>query len=180
MPRCSNDIGVITQGVPVTVVSTGPPHVLGHARVPANSRRRSSRTPGFYTRADVEIDLGLSSTERDTFERAGILGPSERRERGDTRPVLYSATDLALGRIAMAAHGFGIRGEALKRLVDAVRLKQRRLTAGWDGVIVVDPAGDVDLLPRGAGLGEELDSRGDVSALLVLRVHVPPLPENVV
>src|SRR5437764_2013087 len=30
--------------------------------------RRTSREPGFYTRAQVEEDLGLTATELDTFE----------------------------------------------------------------------------------------------------------------
>lgn len=160
----------------MTVTLPGPAR---HGRpIDPAGRRRSSRVPGFYTRADVEADLGLTTTERDTFERAGILGPRERRERGDTRPLLYSGADLALARIAMSAHRFGIRGEALRRLVDAVRLKHRRLAPGWSGLVVIDPDGDVELIADGRDVGADLASRGDLTALLLLRVQVPDLPEH--
>lgn len=137
------------------------------------SRRRSSRTPGFFTRAQLEDDLGLSATERDTFERAGVFGPTQRRARGDTRPVLYSATDLALARVAMAAHRLGIRGEQLRRLVAAIGLKQGRWYPGWHGHVLVDANGDVDLVPHSIDLPTVLTARSPAPALLVLTVQVP-------
>lgn len=149
-------------------VTTAPPRT-------APTRRRSSTTPGHYTRAQVEEILGLSPTERDTFERAGILGPTTRRARGDTRPLLYSAVDLALGRMAMDAHALGLRGEQLRRIVEAVRLKSHRMAPGWTGLVLVDAHCDVDLVPAGADLAAVLTYRATGPALLTLRVHVPEL-----
>lgn len=142
----------------------------------ASRRRRASATPGYYTRAQIEAALGLSPTERDTFERAGIIGPRQRRAKGDTRPLLYSASDLAVAQLAMGAHRLGLRGEPLRKLVDAVRVKQRRLVHGWVGSAVIDADGDVELVPSDSDLSGELDVRRDVEALLVLRVQVPALP----
>jgi hypothetical protein len=136
--------------------------------------RRTSREPGFYTRAQVEEDLGLSATELDTFERAGILGAERRRRRGDTRPVLYSTSDLAVGRFAMAAHRLGVRGEQLRRLSDALRLKRKRLRPGWSGVIVIDSDGDVELFDHPSGLVDYLDGYPlPVATLLVTTLSVP-------
>lgn len=146
---------------------------LTRVRPGSSTRRRSSSLPGFFTRADVERDLRITASELETFERAGILVPSERRERGNTRPVLYSGADLAVGRVAMAAHKFGIRGESLRKLVEAVRLKQRRLTPGWVGSLVVDYYGDVELVPEDQNVATEVSSRNDVGAILVLRIQVP-------
>src|SRR3954453_19496531 len=149
--------------------------------------RRTSREPGFYTRAQVEQDLGLTATELDTFERAGVLGAERRRRRGDTRPVLYSTSDLAVGRFAMAAHRLGVRGEQLRRLSDALRLKRKRLQPGWSGLIVIDGGGAGELLadPQGGDGDVELfdDPSGvvdylrsyplPVASLLVTTVSVP-------
>jgi hypothetical protein len=136
--------------------------------------RRTSREPGFYTRAQVEEDLGLTATELDTFERAGVLGAEQRRRRGDTRPVLYSTSDLAVGRFAMAAHRLGIRGEQLRRLSDAVRLKRKRLRPGWTGLVVVDGDGDVELLDDPSGLADYLRRYPvAVASLLVTALTVP-------
>src|SRR3954470_7862155 len=136
--------------------------------------RRTSREPGFYTRAQVEEDLGLTATELDTFERAGVLGAEQRRRRGDTRPVLYSTSDLAVGRFAMAAHRLGVRGEQLRRLSDALRLKRKRLQPGWSGLVVIDCDGDVELLDDPSGLVEYLRAYPlQVASLLVTTVTVP-------
>ena len=136
--------------------------------------RRTSREPGFYTRAQVEEDLGLTATELDTFERAGVLGAEQRRRRGDTRPVLYSTSDLAVGRFAMAAHRLGIRGEQLRRLSDALRLKRKRLQPGWSGLVVIDGDGDVELLGDPGGLADYLRSYPLPDAsLLVITLTVP-------
>ncbi|MGY1623793.1 hypothetical protein ACI789_16475 [Geodermatophilus sp. SYSU D00965] len=136
--------------------------------------RRTSREPGFYTRAQVEEDLGLTATELDTFERAGVLGAEQRRRRGDTRPVLYSTSDLAIGRFAMAAHRLGVRGEQLRRLSDALRLKRKRLRPGWSGLVVIDRDGDVELLDDPSGLVEYLHSYPvPVASLLVTTLTVP-------
>lgn len=140
---------------------------------PPASRRRASSTPGYFTRAQVEEDLGLTANERDTFERAGIIGATERRVRGDTRPVLYSATDLALARAAMAAHRLGVRGEALRHLVAAIQPKRGRLVPGWSGFAIVDAGLDVDLVPVGVDVGALIASRGTQPALLVLHLTVP-------
>lgn len=161
-------------------MSAAAPQPIGLAVVPGSrpvSRRRASTTPGFYTRAQVEADLGLSATDRDTFERAGIIGPQQRRARGDTRPLLYSASDLAVARLAMSAHRLGVRGEPLRRLVDAVRLKQRRLVHGWNGTAILDADGDVELLPDGRDLEPELSARAGIDALLVIRLSVPELAD---
>jgi hypothetical protein len=136
--------------------------------------RRTSREPGFYTRAQVEEDLGLTATELDTFERAGVLGAEQRRRRGDTRPVLYSTSDLAVGRFAMAAHRLGVRGEQLRRLSDALRLKRKRLRPGWNGLVVIDRDGDVELLDDPNGLVEYLRAYPvPVASLLVTTLAVP-------
>ena len=136
--------------------------------------RRTSREPGFYTRAQVEEDLGLTATELDTFERAGVLGAERRRRRGDTRPVLYSTSDLAVGRFAMAAHRLGVRGEQLRRLSDALRLKRKRLQPGWSGLVVIDADGDVELLDDPSGLADYLRSYPlPVASLLVTTLSVP-------
>jgi hypothetical protein len=136
--------------------------------------RRTSREPGFYTRAQVEDDLGLTATELDTFERAGVLGAEQRRRRGDTRPVLYSTSDLAVGRFAMAAHRLGVRGEQLRRLSDALRLKRKRLRPGWSGLVVIDRDGDVELLDDPSGLVDYLRSYPvPVASLLVTTLTVP-------
>jgi hypothetical protein len=138
--------------------------------------RRTSREPGFYTRAQVEEDLGLTATELDTFERAGVLGAEQRRRRGDTRPVLYSTSDLAVGRFAMAAHRLGVRGEQLRRLSDALRLKRKRLRPGWSGLIVIDCDGDVELFDDPSGLVEYLRAYPlQVASLLVTTVTVPEI-----
>jgi hypothetical protein len=136
--------------------------------------RRTSREPGFYTRAQVEDDLRLTATELETFERAGVLGAEQRRRRGDTRPVLYSTSDLAVGRFAMAAHRLGVRGEQLRRLSDALRLKRKRLQPGWDGLVVIDGDGDVELLDDPSGLADYLRSYPLPDAsLLVITLSVP-------
>src|SRR4051794_33838575 len=136
--------------------------------------RRTSREPGFYTRAQVEQDLGLTATELDTFERAGVLGAEQRRRRGDTRPVLYSTSDLAVGRFAMAAHRLGVRGEQLRRLSEALRLKRKRLQPGWSGLVVIDGDGDVELLTDAGGLADYLRSYPlPDAALLVITLSVP-------
>ena len=138
--------------------------------------RRTSREPGFYTRAQVEQDLGLTATELDTFERAGVLGAERRRSRGDTRPVLYSTSDLAVGRFAMAAHRLGVRGEQLRRLSDALRLKRKRLRPGRSGLIVVDCDGDVELLDDPGGLADYLRAYPlQVASLLVTALTVPEI-----
>jgi hypothetical protein len=138
--------------------------------------RRTSREPGFYTRAQVEEDLGLTATELDTFERAGVLGAEQRRRRGDTRPVLYSTSDLAVGRFAMAAHRLGVRGEQLRRLSDALRLKRKRLQPGWCGLVVIDGDGDVELLHDPAGLADYLRRYPvPVASLLVTTLSVPEI-----
>jgi hypothetical protein len=142
---------------------------------PAPTRaRRTSREPGFYTRAQVEDDLRLTATELETFERAGVLGAEQRRRRGDTRPVLYSTSDLAVGRFAMAAHRLGVRGEQLRRLSDALRLKRKRLQPGWNGLVVIDGDGDVELLDDPSGLADYLRSYPLPDAsLLVITLSVP-------
>src|SRR3954468_10368442 len=138
--------------------------------------RRTSREPGFYTRAQVEDDLRLTATELDTFERAGVLGAEQRRRRGDTRPVLYSTSDLAVGRFAMAAHRLGVRGEQLRRLRDALRLKRKRLRPGWSGLIVIDCDGDVELFDDPSGLVEYLRAYPlQVASLLVTTLSVPEI-----
>jgi hypothetical protein len=142
--------------------------------------RRTSREPGFYTRAQVEEDLGLTATELDTFERAGVLGAERRRRRGDTRPVLYSTSDLAVGRFAMAAHRLGVRGEQLRRLSDALRLKRKRLQPGWSGLVVIDGDGDVELLDDPSGLADYLRSYPlPNAALLVTTLTVPDVVTDV-
>lgn len=148
---------------------------------PAPSRaRRTSREPGFYTRAQVEEDLGLTATELDTFERAGILGAEQRRRRGDTRPVLYSTSDLAVGRFAMAAHRLGVRGEQLRRLSEALRLKRKRLQPGWCGLVVIDGDGDVELLDDPGGLADYLRRYPlAVASLLVTTLSVPEIVTDV-
>src|SRR3954452_11047648 len=136
--------------------------------------RRTSREPGFYTRAQVEDALRLTATELETFERAGVLGAEQRRRRGDTRPVLYSTSDLAVGRFAMAAHRLGVRGEQLRRLSDALRLKRKRLQPGWSGLVVIDGDGDVELLNDAGGLADYLRSYPLPDAsLLVITLTVP-------
>src|SRR3954453_11972423 len=138
--------------------------------------RRTSREPGFYTRAQVEQDLGLTATELDTFERAGVLGAERRRRRGDPRPVLYSTSDLAVGRFAMAAHRLGVRGEQLRRLSDALRLKRKRLQPGWSGLIVIDGDGDVELVNDPSGLVDYLRTYPvPVASLLVTTLTVPDI-----
>src|SRR3954469_19788015 len=142
--------------------------------------RRTSREPGFYTRAQVEDDLGLTATELDTFERAGGLGAEQRRRRGDTRPVLYSTSDLAVGRFAMAAHRLGVRGEQLRRLSDALRLKRKRLRPDWHGLVVIDGDGDVELLDDPSGLADYLRSYPlPVASLLVTTLSVPAIVPEV-
>ena len=142
--------------------------------------RRTSREPGFYTRAQVEEDLGLTATELDTFERAGVLGAEQRRRRGDTRPVLYSTSDLAIARFAMGAHRLGVRGEQLRRLSDALRLKRKRLQPGWDGLVVVDADGDVELLDDPADLAGYLRRYPlAVASLLVTKLSVPAIVAEV-
>jgi hypothetical protein len=142
--------------------------------------RRTSREPGFYTRAQVEEDLGLTSTELDTFERAGVLGAEQRRRRGDTRPVLYSTSDLAVGRFAMAAHRLGVRGEQLRRLSDALRLKRKRLQPGWCGLVVTDGDGDVELLDDPSGLVDYLRRYPlAVASLVVTTLSVPDIVPDV-
>src|SRR3954453_8221644 len=116
----------------VTRGERGPPSTAAPTRA-----RRTSREPGFYTRAQVEDDLRLTATELETFERSGVLGAEQRRRRGDTRPVLYSTSDLAVGRFAMAAHRLGVRGEQLRRLSDALRVKRKRPPPRWGGAIVL-------------------------------------------
>ena len=136
--------------------------------------RRASHLPGFYTRAQVEADLGLSATDLDTFERAGVLGAEQRRQRGDTRPVLYSTSDLAVGRFAMSVHRLGIRGEQLRRTTDALRLKRKWLQPGWAGLVIVDADGDVELLGAGGSLDDYLRRYPLTStALVVVTVTVP-------
>src|SRR3954468_15876491 len=136
--------------------------------------RRTSREPGFYTRAQVEDDLRLTATELETFERAGVLGAEQRRRRGDTRPVLYSTSDLAVGRFAMAAHRLGVRGEQLRRLRDALRLKRKRMRPGWHGLVVIDGDGDVELLDDPSGLADYLRAYPlQVASLLVITLSVP-------
>jgi hypothetical protein len=138
--------------------------------------RRTSREPGYYTRAQVEADLGLTTTELDTFERAGVLGAERRRNRGDTRPVLFSTSDLAVGRFAMAAHRLGVRGEQLHRLSDALRLKRKRLRPGWSGLIVIDGDGDVELFDDPSGLVDYLRTYPvPVASLLVTTLTVPDI-----
>jgi hypothetical protein len=142
--------------------------------------RRTSREPGFYTRAQVEDDLGLTATELDTFERAGVLGAEQRRRRGDTRPVLYSTSDLAVGRFAMSAHRLGVRGEQLRRLSDALRLKRKRLRPGWSGLIVIDRDGDVELFEDPSGLVDYLRAYPlQVASLLVTTLTVPDVVTDV-
>lgn len=140
-----------------------------------SAARRPSRTPGYLSRVQLEDRLGLSATERDTFERAGIIGSAEPRRRGDTRPVLYSPTDIALAQAAMDLHRLGLRGEQLRRVMELARLKERRPVVGWTGHLVVDEHGDVGLVPTGGDLGGELLARGDVAAVLVVRIDVPHL-----
>lgn len=139
------------------------------------ARRRPEAPSGFCTRAEVETRLGLTPTERDTFERAGILGPTEKRKRGDTRPVLYSPIDVGLGHMAMAAHRLGIRGENLRKLVEAVRERERRLVPGWNGTAVVDAYGEASLVPHGGDIGVELADRLSSSALIVVPLSIPAL-----
>ena len=131
-------------------------------------------------RAQVEEDLGLTATELDTFERAGVLGAEQRRRRGDTRPVLYSTSDLAVGRFAMAAHRLGVRGEQLHRLSDALRLKRKRLQPGWRGLVVIDGDGDVELLDDAGGLADYLRRYPvAVASLLVTTLSVPDIVTDV-
>ncbi|MGY1809141.1 hypothetical protein ACI8AF_17370 [Blastococcus sp. SYSU D00669] len=159
----------------MTSVQLEEDHVPTSSAAPTRARR-TSREPGFYTRAQVEEDLGLTATELDTFERAGVLGAEQRRRRGDTRPVLYSTSDLAVARFAMAAHRLGVRGEQLRRLSDALRLKRKRLQPGWSGLIVVDGDGDVELLADAGGLGDYLRRYPvPVASLLVTALSVPEI-----
>lgn len=142
--------------------------------------RRISRVPGFFTRAQVEQDLGLSADQLDTLERQGALGPSQRREAGDTRPVLYTAVDLALARITVRAWRFGVRGEPLRALAARAGTKRKRLVPGWRGFLVVEADGDVDLVPA-SGLDAYAAGFSSPPSLLAVWVEMPPatplLPE---
>src|SRR4051794_29158400 len=51
--------------------------LVATSTAPPTRARRTSREPGFYTRAQVEDDLRLTATELDTFERAGVLGAEQ-------------------------------------------------------------------------------------------------------
>jgi hypothetical protein len=74
----------------------------------------------------------------------------------------------------MAAHRLGVRGEQLRRLSDALRLKRKRLQPGWNGLVVIDGDGDVELLDDPSGLADYLRSYPLPDAsLLVITLSVP-------
>jgi hypothetical protein len=109
-----------------------------------------------------------------------VLGAEQRRRRGDTRPVLYSTSDLAVGRFAMAAHRLGVRGEQLRRLSDALRLKRKRLQPGWTGLVVIDGDGDVELLDDPSSLADYLRRYPlAVASLLVTTLSVPEIVTDI-
>lgn len=135
--------------------------------------RRVSPDPGHFTRAQVEAALRLSAGEREALERSGVLVASGRRAPGDTRPVLYSQEDMAVAQAAVAAQRLGLRGEQLRRVADAVRLKQRRFAPGWVGFVLVDDAGDVEL-STAHELTAALAAYPPTSPVLVLPVGALP------
>lgn len=137
--------------------------------------RRQSLVPGFYTRAQVEADLALTGSLLYSFEQAGLFGPEQSRQRGDTRPVLYSSTDLAIGRFIVSAYRLGIRAEALHRATDALRLKRKRLVPGWSGRVVVDTHGDLELLQQTDNFDVYLRRHpdGQTEPFMVIPLSVP-------
>lgn len=139
------------------------------------SGRRLSPVPGKFTRAQLEADLGVSANELDRLEKQGIVTASERRQPGDTRPVLFNATDVALARFARAAHQFGMRGEQLREITHRLATKRRKLLPGWAGWVCVDGDGDVELIGPGLSLDELLAE--DPRSLLAVRVTVPTIAE---
>lgn len=139
--------------------------------MPAPGQRRHSPVPGMYTRAELEADLGISPVELDTLERQHIIVASERRHRGDTRPVLFSATDVALARFVSSARRFGMRGEQLRTVALRLAGKRRRLVPGWSGWAVIDVDGDVTLLDAGQCVDDVV--RADPRPLLAVPLAVP-------
>jgi hypothetical protein len=137
-----------------------------------SSRRPSSKRPGYFTRAQVEAALHLTPAERDTYERACYFGSSERRERGDTRAVLYSAADLAMGQVAMSAFRAGLRGDQLRQLSATLRTKRTRFTPGWSGRVLVSGDGDIEIAEHGEPLDELARKMGHPEVLLVLAMSV--------
>ena len=139
--------------------------------MPAPGQRRHSPVPGMYTRAELEADLNISPAELDTLERQHIIVASERRRRGDTRPVLFSAADVALARFVNSARRFGMRGEQLRVVATQLSTKRRRLVPGWSGWVAVDVDGDVTLLDADQRVDDVI--RGDPRPLLAVPLSVP-------
>ena len=133
--------------------------------------RRRSRVPGMYTRAELEADLGVSTNELDTLERQKIIVASERRQPGDTRPVLFSTADVAIARFAQGARRFGLRGEQLREVTARLATKRRRLLPGWAGWVVLDDDGDIELVGPGASLDAVMT--GAPRSLLAVHIEVP-------
>lgn len=125
---------------------------------------------GGYTRAEVDADLGVKASLRESFERRGHFGPSERRRRGDTTPVRYTSHDLAVARTVVAAYRLGVVADGLQRVRTAMSAKRGKLTPGWAGFLLVDEYGDGRLLANGDDLSALLTSP---QGSLVLPVRVP-------
>lgn len=139
----------------------------------SNAGRRRSPLPGHYTRYEVETTLGISATELNGFERAGVMGSSAKRKRGDTRPVLYTETDLALARLALQAYRFGVRGTPLQQVMAAIEAKRERFSPGTDMVLVIDHHYDVTLLPSTEQVTPDLSTRPNMQAVLLLPLSIP-------
>ena len=149
---------------------------LGRPLAPLG-HRRESRVTGMYTRAQVEADLGVTKNELEMLERQKVLAPSEPRRRGDTRPVLFSPTDVAVGRFAQAARHFGLRGEELAVIAQRLATKRRWLQPGWCGFVVVDGHGDVALVTEDQELSTMILTEPQ-TAVLVVPLNVPHGPSG--
>lgn len=144
-----------------------------HTAAPGGGRRRSP-VPGQYTRYEVEAALEITATELNGFERAGVMGSSTKRKRGDTRPVLYTETDLALARVAIHAYRFGVRGTPLQQVMAAISTKRDRFTAGTTVLLVIDHHYDVTVLPSVEQVTPDLSTRPNMQAVLLLPLTIPP------
>jgi hypothetical protein len=104
---------------------------------------------GARTRAQLVEHLAMPARVLDTLERQAIAVPTNTGRATAARPAVYDTGDAALVLLAWRAYQLGVRGQMLRRLVDAARVRRSRLQPGWSGLVVFDGVG-VDLLD-GAG-----------------------------